>query len=430
MTATPPRIVRVNQAFARRGGELFAEGVPLARIADEVGSPVYVYSASALEQSFDEIDRAFAAVPHTVCYAIKANMNLALVRTLVARGAGIDVTSGGELFRALRVGADPRKIVYSGVGKTDAEIDAALRAGIRMFNVESRAELRRIDARAGELGVVAPVAFRVNPDVDPRTHPYISTGLRSSKFGIPIGEAIEAYAEAKCLAHLRVVGVDCHIGSQLTQREPWADALARVRALVVELRAAGHAIEILDAGGGLGVTYRDEEPPTPAEYAQTLLAALGDLGCHLVIEPGRSIVANAGVFVTRVLYTKSNEDKHFVIVDGAMNDLIRPALYQAYQHIEPVGPPRGSERKVDVVGAVCESGDFLAKDRPLSEVERGDLLCVRSAGAYGFAMSSNYNGRPRAAEVLVRGERFAVVRERESHEDLIRGERIPPELVS
>ncbi len=430
MTTAPPRIVRVNSAFSRQGGELCAERVPLARIAAEVGSPVYVYSASALEENYAALDLAFGAVPHTICYAIKANMNLALVRTLVARGAGIDVTSGGELFRALRAGADAHKIVYSGVGKTDVEIDAALRAGIYMFNVESRAELRRIDARAGELGVVAPIAFRVNPDVDPKTHPYISTGLRSSKFGIPIGEAVEAYAEAKCLPHLRVVGVDCHIGSQLTQREPWADALARVRALVLELRAAGHAITVIDAGGGLGVTYKDEQPPTPEEYAQTLLAALGDLGCQLVIEPGRSIVANAGVFVTRVLYTKSNEDKHFVVIDGAMNDLIRPALYQAYQHIEPVGPPRGAERVVDVVGAVCESGDFLAKDRPLPEVERGDLLCVRSAGAYGFAMSSNYNGRPRAAEVLVRGDRYAVVRERESYEDLIRGESIPPELVS
>jgi diaminopimelate decarboxylase len=424
--------VSANTAFSRApspSGELCAERVPLARIAADVGSPVYVYSASALEENFDALDRAFAAVPHTVCYAIKANMNLALVRLLVARGAGIDVTSGGELFRALRAGADASKIVYSGVGKTDAEIDAALAASIRMFNVESRAELRRIDARAGELGVIAPIAFRVNPDVDPKTHPYISTGLRSSKFGIPIGEAVEAYAEAKCLANLRVVGVDCHIGSQLTKREPWADALARVRALVLELRAAGHAIEILDAGGGLGVTYKDEEPPTPAQYAETVIGALGDLGCHLVIEPGRSIVANAGVFVTRVLYTKDNEDKRFIVVDGAMNDLIRPALYQAYQHIEPVAEPRAASRVVDVVGAVCESGDFLAKDRPLPEVERGDLLCVRSAGAYGFSMSSNYNGRPRAAEVLVRGDRYAIVRQRESYEDLIRGERIPQELL-
>ena len=357
-------------------------------------------------------------------------MNLSVVRTLVARGAGIDVTSGGELFRALRAGADPAKIVYSGVGKRDDEIDAALLAGIRMFNVESRAELRRIDAVAGARGVVAPVAFRVNPDVDPKTHPYISTGLRTSKFGIPIGEAVAAYAEAKALEHVRVVGVDCHIGSQLTEAQPWADALARVRALVNDLRADGHTLEIIDVGGGLGVTYCDEEPPSAEEYARTILAAVGDLGCEIVVEPGRSIAANAGVFVTQVLYTKHNEDKHFVIVDGAMTDLIRPALYQAFQHVEPVGKAREGDRVVDVVGAVCESGDFLAKDRHLAPVERGDLLAVRSAGAYGFAMASNYNGRPRGAEVLVRGERHAVVRERENLEDLVRGERIAEELLS
>jgi diaminopimelate decarboxylase len=419
----------VTGIFARRGGELHVEGVALRRIAEQVGSPVFVYSATALCEAYAAFDAAFAAVPHRICYSIKSNMNLAVVRTLVACGAGVDVTSGGELFRALRAGAQPDAIVYSGVGKTDAEIDRALEVGVRLFNVESRAELRRIDARAAALGRVAPVAFRVNPDVDPETHPYISTGLRSSKFGIPIAEAVEAYAEAKALEHVRVVGVDCHIGSQLVNPRPFADALARVRELVLELRRAGHAIEVIDAGGGLGVRYSEERPPTPAAYAAAVLGAVGDLGCEIVLEPGRAISANAGVFVTRVVYEKRNEDKHFVIVDGAMNDLIRPALYQAYQQIEPVGPARGPEREVDVVGPVCESADFLAKGRALPAVERGDLLAVFSAGAYGFAMSSNYNGRPRAAEVLVRGERFAVVRSRETLEDMVRGESIPEELT-
>jgi diaminopimelate decarboxylase len=416
------------EAFPRRDGRLRAEGVPIEDIAEAVGTPVYVYSASKIAETYAAFDVAFAGVPHTVCYAIKANMNLAVVRLLIARGAGIDVTSGGELFRALRAGGDPGKFVYSGVGKTDEEIDSALEAGIKQFNVESRAELRRIDAVAEARGAIAPVAFRVNPDVDPRTHPYISTGLRTSKFGIPIGEAVEAYAEAKALEHVQVVGVDCHIGSQLTSVQPFADALAKLRSLVRELRDAGHAIEIIDVGGGLGVTYANERPPTAEEYAAAVLSAVGDLGCEIVLEPGRSIVANAGVFVTRVLFEKRNEAKHFVVVDGAMNDLIRPALYEAYQRIEPVGRPRDGSNVVDVVGGVCESGDFLASGRTLPELERGDLLAVHSAGAYGFAMSSNYNGRRRAAEVLVRGDRFAVVRERETYADTLRGERIPEDL--
>jgi diaminopimelate decarboxylase len=410
----------VTEAFPRRGDRLYAESVSIERIAESAGTPVYVYSASRIAADYDALDAAFAGVSHRICYAIKANMNLAVVRLLIARGAGIDVTSGGELFRALRAGGDPSRFVFSGVGKTDAEIDAALAAGIKQFNVESRAELRRIDAVAGARGVIAPVAFRVNPDVDPETHPYISTGLRTSKFGIPIGEAVEAYAEAKALANTRVVGVDCHIGSQITRVQPFADALAKVRILVRELRDAGHAIEIFDVGGGLGVTYADESPPSVAEYAGAVLAAVGDLGCEIVLEPGRSIIANAGVFVTRVLYEKRNEAKHF---------LIRPAIYDAYQQIEPVGPPRGGRTVVDVVGGVCESSDFLARERALPDLERGDLLAVHSAGAYGFAMSSNYNGRCRAAEVLVRGDRFAVVRERETYEDTIRGEHIPEDLI-
>lgn len=418
-----------TDAFPRRDGQLYVEDVAVETIAGDVGTPTYIYSANALTSAYDGLDRAFQGTPHTICYSIKSNMNLAVVRLLVNRGSGVDVTSAGELFRALRAGADPSKIVYSGVGKRDDEIAAGLDAGIKMFNVESRAELRRIDAVAGASGRRAPVAFRVNPDVDPKTHPYISTGLRTSKFGIPIGEAVDAYAEAKALEHVDVVGVDCHIGSQLVDVQPFSDALERVRALVVELRKAGHGIGVIDVGGGLGVTYAEEVPPTPAAYAEAVKSQVGDLDCELVFEPGRSITANAGIFVTRVLYQKANEDKHFVIIDGAMNDLIRPALYQAYQRVEPVGPPRAGVNKIDIVGPVCESGDFLAKDRSFPSVEEGDLLAVRSAGAYGFVMSSNYNGRPRAAEVLVRGDRYAVVRQRETLEDLVRGESIPEELV-
>ena len=418
------------EAFPRRAGDLHVEGLSVADIAEQTGTPVYIYSAGALESAYDELSEALVGRPHLICYAIKANMNLAVVSTLVRRGAGVDVTSRGELFRALEAGAAPSKIVYSGVGKRDDEIRAALEAGIKLFNVESRAELRHIDLLAGSLGLRAPVSFRVNPDVDPKTHPYISTGLRTSKFGIPIAEAVDAYAEAKALPNVDVVGVDCHIGSQLVSIEPIADALTLVRNLVAELRSAGHAIEVIDVGGGIGVTYAEEVPPTASEYAAAVESAVGDLHCEIVFEPGRSITANAGIFVTRVLYQKEGDAKHFVVVDGAMNDLLRPALYGSYQRIEPVGPRRTGVRKVDIVGPVCESGDFLAKDRSFPSVDEGDLLAVRSAGAYGFAMSSNYNGRPRAAEVLVRGDRYAVVRERETLEDMIRGESIPEDLLS
>jgi len=415
----------VSGAFPRRDGRLCAEAVPIERIVEAVGTPVFIYSASELAARYDELDAAFSAVPHTICYAIKANMNLAVVNTLIARGCGIDVTSGGELFRAQLAGGDPNQFVYSGEGKTDAEIDHALDAEIRMFNVESREELRVIDSRAAARGVVAPVSFRVNPDVDPQTHPYISTGLSSSKFGIPIAEAADAYAEAKALEHVRVVGVACHIGSQIVSLGPIVDALQRIRGLVIALRDAGHAIELLDVGGGLGIVYDREQPPSAAEYAEAVISSVGDLGCHLIAEPGRWIAGNSGIFVTRVLYHKNNGDKHFAVVDGAMTDLIRPTLYQAYQRIEPVGPPREGSRVVDVVGPVCESADFLALERELPILERDDLLAIHSAGAYGFVMSSNYNGRCRAAEVLVHGDRFEIVRARDRFEDLIRGESIP-----
>jgi diaminopimelate decarboxylase len=419
----------MSGSISRSREGLCVEGVGVERIADRVGTPVFIYSSAALTDRVDDIGRAFGSVPHSICFAIKSNMNLAVVRTLVARGCGIDVTSGGELFRAIRAGGSPRQFVYSGVGKTNAEIDEALAAGIRLFNLESLAELHVVDARAKAAGVVAPVAFRVNPDVDPKTHPYISTGLRGSKFGIPIAQAPQAYAEASALEHVRPIGVACHIGSQLLELGPIGDALSRVRALTLELRAAGHAIALIDVGGGLGVRYHSEQPPSADAYAAVVIDAVGDLGCELLCEPGRFITANAGLFVSRVLYRKSNGDKQFVVIDGAMNDLIRPSLYQSYQQIEPVGPPRSGRETVDIVGPVCESADFLAKDRELPVVARGDLLAVRGAGAYSFAMSSNYNGRRRAAEVLVKGDRFEVVRERETYEDLIRGESIPEELT-
>lgn len=420
----------MSGSISRTDGRLCVEGVPVERIADSVGTPLFVYSAAVLVDRADALDRAFGSVPHSICFAIKSNMNLAVVRTLVARGCGIDVTSGGEMFRAIRAGGDPSRFVYSGVGKTDTEIDEALAAGIRMFNLESLAELHVVDARANAAGVVAPIAFRVNPDIDPKTHPYISTGLRGSKFGIPIAEAAEAYAQAESLEHVRAVGVACHIGSQLLELGPIGDALARVRALTLELRAAGHAIGLIDVGGGLGIRYHSsEQPPTAQQYAAAVIDAVGDLGCELICEPGRFLTGGAGLFVARVLYRKSNGDKQFVVIDGAMNDLIRPSLYQSYQQIEPVGPPRSATEIVDVVGPVCESADFLAKDRELPVLERGDLLAIRGAGAYSFAMSSNYNGRRRAAEVLVSGDRFEIVREREAYEDLIRGESIPEELT-
>jgi diaminopimelate decarboxylase len=418
----------VSEAFTRIRGQLCVDQVSLAEIAEAVGTPAFVYSGTKIAETYDALESAFSAMRHTICYAIKANMNLAVVRLLVRRGAGIDVTSGGELVRALKAGGDPARFVFSGVGKTDEEIASAVEAGIKQFNVESRGELRRIDAIAGAAGAVAPVAFRINPDVDPKTHPYISTGMRTSKFGIPIAEAMDAYAEAKALEHVRVVGVDCHIGSQLTEVEPVHDALIKLRHLVKELRDAGHGIEIIDVGGGIGVTYRDETPPTFESYAEAVRSSVGDLDCEIVLEPGRSMVANAGVLLTRVLYEKRNEAKHFVVVDGSMAELIRPALYGAYQQIVPVGPPRNGRSVVDVVGGVCESSDFLARERELPELAPGDLLAVLSSGAYGFAMSSNYNGRRRAAEVLVRGDSWAVVRERETYEHTLWGESIPEDL--
>jgi diaminopimelate decarboxylase len=410
--------------FVYRHAELCCERVSLRALAAEVGTPAYVYSKAALLESYEAYDRAFAEVPHVVCYSVKANSNLGVLGTLARAGGGADIVSGGELFRALRAGIPADRIIFSGVGKTRDEMRAALEVGILLFNVESLSELRALDAVAREVGVRAPVALRVNPDVNPETHPYISTGLRSSKFGIPYAAALEAYGEAVGLKGIEVVGADMHIGSQLTKASPFAEAVARLAALVKILRERAIEIRMVDVGGGLGIRYREEAPPTHREYATVLLPALRELGVTVLLEPGRSIVGNAGLLLTRVLYRKDTGEKKFVIIDAAMNDLIRPPLYDSYHEIRPVNEARlgGLMEKVDVVGPVCESGDFLAKDRDLAQAEEGDLLAVMSAGAYGFAMSSNYNTRPRAVEVLVDGDRYAIVRRRETYEDLVAGE--------
>jgi diaminopimelate decarboxylase len=410
--------------FVYRHAELCCERVSLRALAAEVGTPAYVYSKAALLESYGAYDRAFAEVPHVVCYSVKANSNLGVLGTLARAGGGADIVSGGELFRALRAGIPADRIIFSGVGKTRDEMRAALEVGILLFNVESLSELRALDAVAREVGVRAPVALRVNPDVNPETHPYISTGLRSSKFGIPYAAALEAYGEAVGLKGIEVVGADMHIGSQLTKASPFAEAVARLAALVKILRERAIEIRMVDVGGGLGIRYREEAPPTHREYATVLLPALRELGVTVLLEPGRSIVGNAGLLLTRVLYRKDTGEKKFVIIDAAMNDLIRPPLYDSYHEIRPVNEARlgGLMEKVDVVGPVCESGDFLAKDRDLAQAEEGDLLAVMSAGAYGFAMSSNYNTRPRAVEVLVDGDRYAIVRRRETYEDLVAGE--------
>jgi diaminopimelate decarboxylase len=412
--------------FEYRERELHCESTPLRVIAEAVGTPTYVYSTHAILESFSAYDQAFAPVSRVTAYALKANSNLGVLALLARAGAGAEVFSGGELFRAVRAGVPPKKIIFAGPGKTREEMAEALKADILMFNVESPAELRQLDRVAQELGVRAPTALRINPGVDPQTHPYIATGLKTSKFGIPIARAREEYGAAQELKGIEVVGIHMHIGSQLTTAAPLAAAAARVAELVGPLRSRGISIRYLDAGGGLGIRYKDETPPTPREYAEVLLPIAKALGVTLILEPGRSVVGNAGVLLTRVLYLKANDLKRFVIVDAAMNDLIRPSLYNAYHAILPVrATDDRTARAVDVVGPICESGDFLARDRELPVVEEGELLAVMSAGAYGFAMASNYNARPRAAEVLVQGNRFSIVRRRESYEDLIAGELIP-----
>ncbi|MBU2055695.1 MAG: diaminopimelate decarboxylase [Proteobacteria bacterium] len=404
---------------------LLCEEVPVAEIAAQVGTPFYLYSCRTLRHHFRVFDSAFAEVPHIVCFAVKANSNTAILRTFVREGGGVDIVSGGELFRALKAGVDPGKVVYSGVGKRDDEIDDALKAGILMFNVESDQELETINERARKLGARAGVGLRVNPDVDPETHPHISTGLKENKFGINVEASLAAYHRAAALKHLDIKGVSCHIGSQVTKLSPFTDALARLKELVRRLREEGNAVRYLDLGGGLGITYDREAPPHPSEYARAIIDASRDMECTFIFEPGRVIVGNAGILVTRVLYTKGNEGKRFVIVDAGMNDLLRPSLYGSYHQLQPVIRREREKITADVVGPICESGDFLAKGRQIPAFERGELIAVMSAGAYGFSMSSNYNSRPRIPEVLVRDGSCYVIRERETREDLIRGEKIP-----
>ena len=411
--------------FQYKGYDLYCEDFPIQTIAKEVGTPFYLYSLNTLENHFRAFQSAFSKVDHLVCFSAKANSNIAILRIFTRMGAGVDVVSGGELFRAMKAGARPERIVYSGVGKRLDEIEYALEFPILMFNVESSQELVTMNRIAGRMGTKAPVALRVNPDVDPRTHPYISTGMKRNKFGINIQKSLDEYRLAHTLPNVRVIGVSCHIGSQLTEVDPFVDAVQRIKELVQKLRDEGMNIRYLDMGGGLGITYNEEEPPHPMEYAQALLNELRGIDCTLILEPGRVIVGNAGILVTRVLYTKAGDEKNFIIVDAAMNDLIRPSLYGSYQRIQPVHQVDRGEVLADVVGPICESGDFLAKDRKLPNMEQGDLLAVMSAGAYGFSMSSNYNSRPRAAEVLVARDKFYVIRQREDFDDLIRGELIP-----
>ncbi len=412
--------------FTRIDGRLHGEQVPLERLAERFGTPLYVYSRATLERHWHAFDSALGELPHLVCYAVKANSNLGVLDVLARLGSGFDIVSGGELERVRRAGGDPARVVFSGVGKRADEMAAALAAGIRCFNVESAAELARLNSVAGQAGAVAPVSLRVNPDVDAGTHPYIATGLRENKFGVDIDAAFALYREAAAMPHVAVTGIDCHIGSQLTALAPFTDALRRVLALVDRLAEAGIGLDHLDLGGGLGIRYHDEIPPEPADYVQALRPLLAGRELELLIEPGRAIAGNAGVLLTRVEHLKSTEAHDFAIVDAAMNDLIRPALYQAWMAIEPVTENgTGETRRYDVVGPVCETGDFLGKARELALAE-GDLLAVRGAGAYGFVMSSNYNTRPRAAEVLVDGDRAHLVRARETLDDLLRGEQTLP----
>jgi len=411
--------------FQFKRGRLFAESVDLSEVAAKVGTPFYVYSHATLTRHILSMEEAFNGYPHVTCYALKANSNAAILRILAGGGMGADIVSGGELYRARKAGIPSRKIVYAGVGKTEAEIREALRAGILMFNVESTEELKEIDRVAGSMNKRAPIALRVNPDIDAGTHPYITTGMKKYKFGLPVEEALEGYRLARRLRHTDIVGIHKHIGSQLTEMVPFLEAAERLVNFVGRIRAEGIDIRYLDVGGGLGIRYDQETPPAPAEWLQGLLSVVRQTGCTLVIEPGRSIVGNAGMLVTKVLYRKGNDLKNFVIVDAGMNDLLRPSLYNAYHRIEPVIRRKRPVIKADIVGPICESGDFLARDREIPAVRRGDLLAVRSAGAYGFSMASNYNSRPRVAEVLVKGDRSYIVRKRETYADLGKEERIP-----
>ncbi len=413
--------------FEYKNNTLFAENSAVSDISSQYGTPLYIYSRATLERHWHAFDDAFTGMPHCVCYAVKANSNIAVLNVLARLGSGFDIVSAGELARVLAAGGQAERVVFSGVGKTVAEINYALEQGVRCFNVESIAELERINDIAGERGVRAPVSIRVNPDVDAQTHPYISTGLKENKFGIAIEYAEAVYQQAAQMPNLNVVGIDCHIGSQLTSVTPFVDALKRVLILIDNLAEQGIKLSHIDVGGGLGITYDDESPPSPTDYASALRALLVGRDLEVLLEPGRAIAGNAGILVTKVEYLKSTDDRQFAIVDAAMNDLLRPALYQSWQMIQPVNIDESIEpQQYDVVGPICETGDFLGKSRSLA-IQQGDVLAIRSAGAYGFTMSSNYNSRPRVAEIMVDGDHVHLIRQRETIESLYAGEQVLPE---
>ena len=414
--------------FKHRQNTLFCEDVSIQDISAKIGTPFYVYSYATLKRHFQVFDAAFEEVSKLICYSAKANTNLTVLKIFADLGCGLDIVSGGELYRGLMAGFSPDRIVYSGVGKRADEIDYALETDILMFNVESPVELELINRRAARLKKKAPVAIRVNPDVDPKTHPYISTGLKKNKFGINTDAAIESYRMAGSLEHVDVVGIDCHIGSQITETKPFEAALKSLKNLIIDLKQMGTGIKYLDMGGGLGITYADENPPPISEYAATMIRQLKGMDLKLILEPGRVLVGNAGILVTKVLYRKAAETKNFVIVDAGMNDLLRPTLYNAFHAIEPVVNSNENQIIADVVGPICESSDFLAVDRSIDNVKSGDLLAVMSAGAYGYVMSSNYCSRLRVAEVMVKDNRFHIIKTRETYEDLVRGESLPPFL--
>lgn len=411
--------------FEYRDGKLFCEDVPVRTIAKKVGTPFYLYSYATFTRHFSVFDGAFGEIPHVVCYSLKANSNGALLRIIAKSGGGADIVSGGELFRALNAGIPADKIVYSGVGKSAEELRYAINSGIRMINMESEGEFKTLKKLSRKLKQRVPVSVRVNPEIDPRTHPYITTGLKKNKFGILWEDAVQIYREMAAEEYLAPVGISSHIGSQILELGPFIEALTSLKKMIIELRGFGLAIEMLDIGGGLGITYKDELPPNPKEYAKVVSENLKDMGITLILEPGRVIVGNSGVFITKMLYVKQTAGKTFYIVDGAMNDLVRPSLYNAYHDIVPVEQKKRKTKVVDLVGPICESGDFLAKDREVQGLKEGELVAVKSAGAYGYTMSSNYNSRRRVAEVLVRGDEFFIVRKRETLKDLVRGEKIP-----
>lgn len=411
--------------FNYRGNDLYCEEVALGELVDKFGTPLYVYSGRTILRHYHAFDNAFKSHDHLICYSVKANSNIGILNLLVQAGSGFDIVSKGELYRATKAGADPSKIVFSGVGKTEDEIEMALIAGILMFNVESESELFTIDKVAQRLGKKASISFRINPDVNPLTHPYISTGLKKNKFGIPHSRVVDVYKKAMELKNIEIIGIDCHIGSQITQLGPFNEAVEKMLNLIEKIEKHGISIKYVDLGGGLGITYKDEEPAHPNEYGESILKYFKDIKKTLIFEPGRVIVGNAGVLLTKVLYKKDTMEKNFIIVDAAMNDLARPALYGSYHSIVPVNKKEGNNITADIVGPVCESTDYLAKDRTITEPEKGDILCVMSAGAYGFSMSSNYNSRLKPAEVLVYNDKYYCIRERDTLEDLVSKEIIP-----